>query len=113
MVVRAVRPIKAGEEITVSYIDPLPKKNFDTTSSRRTRLQRQYRFSCKCTACEKASDDRKRKRISMIEKLMDPNFIEEEYKLAKEVGLQIRPNTAPANPTDYIHKVVVFDWDDL
>ena len=86
-VVRAIKPIKAGEEIFVSYIDPLPKKNFDTTATRRARLQRQYRFTCKCEACEKGLNDRKRKKISIIENLQDPNYIEEEFRLAKEIGL--------------------------
>jgi hypothetical protein len=43
---RAICPIKKGEQIFISYIDPLQPR-----SDRRKRLQSSYRFACKCTCC--------------------------------------------------------------
>ncbi|KAE9019457.1 hypothetical protein PR003_g8070 [Phytophthora rubi] len=43
---RAMRPIKAGEEITQTYVDvALPRRE------RHERLQRKYHFNCACTRC--------------------------------------------------------------
>ncbi|XP_065830200.1 histone-lysine N-methyltransferase SMYD3-like isoform X2 [Oscarella lobularis] len=46
MQVRAVRPIKAGEEVTISYISV-----FQPIESRRDALQEQYSFLCTCPGC--------------------------------------------------------------
>ncbi|KAJ7113161.1 hypothetical protein C8R44DRAFT_631204 [Mycena epipterygia] len=42
----ALRPIAAGQEITVAYITPL-----DPRSARRAQLKAQYAFSCRCAHC--------------------------------------------------------------
>ncbi|EGZ09981.1 hypothetical protein PHYSODRAFT_523060 [Phytophthora sojae] len=43
---RAMRPIKAGEEITQTYVDvALPRRE------RHERLQRKYHFNCACSRC--------------------------------------------------------------
>ncbi|XP_072021683.1 SET and MYND domain-containing protein 4-like [Amphiura filiformis] len=54
LVVRAIRTIKAGEEILHCY-GPYAK-HMDTTA-RRQALQEQYFFTCNCTACESNTDD--------------------------------------------------------
>ncbi|XP_072014790.1 SET and MYND domain-containing protein 4-like [Amphiura filiformis] len=54
LVVRAVRPIKAGEEILHCYGPHA--KHMDTTA-RRQALKEQYFFTCNCTACESNTDD--------------------------------------------------------
>ncbi|KAK7065829.1 SET and MYND domain-containing protein 3 [Halocaridina rubra] len=47
LVMRAVRPISAGEELTISYIKPFQKAK---KQERKILLQR-YWFSCTCEAC--------------------------------------------------------------
>ncbi|KAG1709396.1 hypothetical protein DVH05_020051 [Phytophthora capsici] len=43
---RAMKPIKAGDEITQTYVDiGLPRRD------RQQRLQRKYHFNCECTRC--------------------------------------------------------------
>ncbi|KAL1667185.1 hypothetical protein GGF50DRAFT_49164 [Schizophyllum commune] len=50
LTLRAVRPIRAGEEITINYVDvALPR------AERRARLRATYHFDCHCPAC--ARDD--------------------------------------------------------
>jgi len=44
--VRALRPIKSGEEICISYVDCL-----ETTEQRREKLMSQYYFHCECDVC--------------------------------------------------------------
>ncbi|KAK6843827.1 hypothetical protein PG987_004687 [Apiospora arundinis] len=64
--IHAVRPIFAGEEITVSYIDPVQPR-----AERLTRLNTSWHFSCSCSLCAQnehataASDAR----IAQIEEL--------------------------------------------
>ncbi|RMX65130.1 hypothetical protein DD238_007585 [Peronospora effusa] len=46
MEIRAMKPIKSGEEITQTYVDiALPRR------MRQQRLQRKYHFCCECTRC--------------------------------------------------------------
>ncbi|CAI5709289.1 unnamed protein product [Peronospora destructor] len=46
MEIRAMKPIKSGEEITQTYVDiALPRRE------RQQRLQNKYHFCCKCTRC--------------------------------------------------------------
>lgn len=52
VVVKAVRPVRAGEEITVSYID-LQDPTLDCVAARREKLQQDYLFHCNCERCEK------------------------------------------------------------
>ena len=42
---RSLRPIAAGEEITISYVNPLYNYNF-----RQKRLKSKYFFACQCTS---------------------------------------------------------------
>lgn len=49
---RAVRDIKPGDEITISYVDPLA-----LSEERRKQLQEQYHFTCHCQRCESADTD--------------------------------------------------------
>ena len=52
IVVRAVRPIKKGQEITISYIDSVPHLCFATAAKRQEVLMKHYRFTCDCQACK-------------------------------------------------------------
>ncbi|XP_064113201.1 uncharacterized protein LOC135219915 [Macrobrachium nipponense] len=47
--VYAIRPIVSGEELTISYGDYF---NTEVKSVRSEKLQRNYRFVCRCQACE-------------------------------------------------------------
>ncbi|KII86621.1 hypothetical protein PLICRDRAFT_43257 [Plicaturopsis crispa FD-325 SS-3] len=48
----AVKPIRAGEEITVAYIGTLTKSR----AERRAELQKSYQFHCECPACNLPTD---------------------------------------------------------
>ncbi|TRM70310.1 hypothetical protein BD626DRAFT_390788 [Schizophyllum amplum] len=46
LTLRAVRPIRAGEEITINYVDPAVPR-----AERRASLRTTYHFDCNCAAC--------------------------------------------------------------
>jgi hypothetical protein len=50
LAVKAIRPIKKGEEVTFSYIDPIITSNFDL-NSRRTEIKSLFGFTCNCEKC--------------------------------------------------------------
>jgi SET and MYND domain-containing protein len=50
MEVRTVRRVKAGEELTISYIDMLDPANVET-EARRLAIMERYRFMCDCPRC--------------------------------------------------------------
>ena len=47
---QALRPIKAGDELTISYID-LTQGEFKSVVNRRAALSDKYLFSCQCERC--------------------------------------------------------------
>jgi hypothetical protein len=49
---RTICPIKKGEQIFISYINPLQPR-----SVRRESLQSSYRFTCKCPCCSLPSPE--------------------------------------------------------
>ncbi|SCZ97527.1 BZ3500_MvSof-1268-A1-R1_Chr4-3g07231 [Microbotryum saponariae] len=57
MRVVAIRPIKEGEEVVTSYVDPLL-----TRGRRRKELRERYGFECCCAVCEEVGVD-KRERV--------------------------------------------------
>jgi hypothetical protein len=61
---RAVRDIKAGEELSICYTDPL-----DSARERISSLAARYAFLCTCKACTSASSvsDERRMRIAKIQ----------------------------------------------
>lgn len=61
----AMRPIAANEEVTVCY-----KDSYKPRSQRRSELARQFKFECKCTACETPSDESDA-RLAKIQELID------------------------------------------
>lgn len=84
MRLRAVRPIEAGEQMYVSYVGGIPHNSFDTADARQRKMEEHFNFICKCSACLDKLDDEKRRRIADIS---TAEFIEEQYKLCKEIGL--------------------------
>lgn len=56
--VKAIKPIAAGEEITISYVDLGNYQN--DVNARRRHLLEQYRFLCRCPLCEAQSKKQKR-----------------------------------------------------
>jgi SET and MYND domain-containing protein len=50
--VRAIRPIKAGDELFISYIDQSP-----TSTDRKQILKDQYYFDCTCKTCDEGKGD--------------------------------------------------------
>lgn len=63
----AVRPIKAGEEITITYLDPLAPR-----ADRQERAQSHWGFECTCSHCSAAADevvesDKRLKELKWIE----------------------------------------------
>eukprot|EP00931_Biecheleriopsis_adriatica_P003795 TRINITY_DN105553_c0_g1_i1.p1 TRINITY_DN105553_c0_g1~~TRINITY_DN105553_c0_g1_i1.p1 ORF type:complete len:332 (+),score=60.96 TRINITY_DN105553_c0_g1_i1:43-996(+) len=60
MVVHCMKPIKKGEEVTISYVKPFAK-----TADRQQQLREKYRFTCSCLVCSasdakrEASDERR------------------------------------------------------
>jgi len=55
-VVRAIKPIKKGEEILVNYID-LEDFNYGNKESRRLALVDKFGFFCKCSECSLEGDE--------------------------------------------------------
>lgn len=70
--VHAVRDIYPGEEVTISYIDPVQKRQ-----KRKQRLKRTWGFECSCAACTAgetagaASDDRVGQMLELVSELRD------------------------------------------
>ncbi|RKP34342.1 hypothetical protein BJ085DRAFT_13641, partial [Dimargaris cristalligena] len=49
---RALRPIAKGEEITISYVDPV-----DPTNWRQEKLLTNYYFDCRCKLCTSSQNE--------------------------------------------------------
>ena len=49
--VRAIKPISAGEELTISYMSPLQRADFHSRQSRRKILSEEFGFECGCNLC--------------------------------------------------------------
>lgn len=65
MMVYAVKDIKQGEEITLSYYDPL-----EDYINREEHFQQTYGFACKCDLCDFEQNDSKRdNRLALMEEL--------------------------------------------
>ena len=91
MALRAIKKISVGDEITISYIDPLQRRDFDTKENRCKILSEEFGFDCDCLACEKSLDDKARARIAEIEGQGVPNLIQEQYMLCKRANLHAGP----------------------
>ncbi|OTF76706.1 SET and MYND domain-containing protein [Euroglyphus maynei] len=85
MAIEAIRPIKSGEKITVTYIDL-----FDSKNVRQERLAKRYYFTCNCERCESIDPmdfDEFRQLYKKFEGLLyEKNWIES-YK----IGLELFP----------------------
>ena len=55
--VRAMKPVKAGEELTISYMSPLQRADFHSRESRRKILHEEFGFDCNCDLCHSNQDD--------------------------------------------------------
>ncbi|TRY71909.1 hypothetical protein TCAL_00173 [Tigriopus californicus] len=55
LMVKAIRPIQAGEEILISYLDDHQLER--SRHSRRAILSQNYLFSCSCPKCQSQADD--------------------------------------------------------
>ena len=62
----AVRPIKAGEEITLSYL-PANGEGSDVATKRRDYLKEYYGFYCICQACTSCSHNDTRSKIRALQ----------------------------------------------
>jgi len=71
---RAVKNIKQGEEISVSYISLM-----ETVSNRRVLLKEWYNFDCRCEACEAPEEDSKKEDVKI-----------ERYKLLEKQAQEIK-----------------------
>ena len=90
---RAIRPIKIGEEITLSYIGV----SCQDRDERRTHLKNYFQFHCTCDACEiseeKAEKEREicskykalKRECSNLIGRAEVNNLKEMYKLAKDM----------------------------
>lgn len=99
--VRAVKAIKRGQELTISYMSPLQRADFHERQSRRKILQTEFGFECSCELCECEEDDQEndamRKRLLDIEQKWsglgrDPikalDLAKEQLLLAAKLDLQ-------------------------
>ena len=66
LLIFAVRPIVAGEQITVAY-----SKRFATREDRMRRLQEQFKFTCACPLCSGPLDPEADRRFVEIQRLID------------------------------------------
>ncbi|KAK3680889.1 hypothetical protein B0T22DRAFT_474324 [Podospora appendiculata] len=90
----AIRDITAGEEITISYIEPLPSQ------ARKAKLLRTWGFTCTCSLCtsppaEQAASDVRRATIESIapsdiaDKMENSDFLSAVATLKKLFGLML------------------------
>jgi len=54
--------VKPGDALTINYVDLM-----DTTEGRRTKLQNQYHFTCKCERCQTEKEEKNDNVESMLE----------------------------------------------
>ena len=67
MLLRALKPIKKGDEVTMRYIDATNPRGV-----RRDELQRKYYFDCECTKCQQGSTTACETYLIAPEKLPSP-----------------------------------------
>lgn len=81
---RAVRDIKAGEELTICYTDPLMP-----SEERKLSLLDRYAFDCTCAACttSRSMSDHRRGRVAKIQnRLQTEGLNETPFRNLKEVS---------------------------
>ena len=81
LAVRLTEKVAKNSEITISYMDPLHRKSFNSSSNRRQILMSEFGFQCDCQACVHELNDQERRRIQ------ETDDLQETWKLCKEIGL--------------------------
>lgn len=87
---QAARPIRAGQELTISYVDL-----FSPRSERQTILQNIYKFECKCPYCVEYSPISDCRRIALMPDIAFAHFnsiynslIDPEREIPRRTGRQ-------------------------
>ena len=87
--VRAIEDICPDQEITISYLSPVQRQQFDSTFNRQKILQDEFGFLCLCNVCVSGDDldDSMRVKILEIEQVwsqLDVKDFQKALELAKQ-----------------------------
>ncbi|TNM94936.1 hypothetical protein fugu_017695 [Takifugu bimaculatus] len=92
--VRALRDMKPGDEVLISYIDVLYP-----TEDRNNRLRESYYFTCQCEECESRSMDQAKLKARKRSEPIEPEAISNMVRYARKCIREFRvfKNTSPAS----------------
>ena len=114
--VRSIRPVVAGEELTICYNNFLEEDGPVVKQDRRKYLLWAYRFSCQCEDCSltgyrSKSNDSMRKRLVKLRKdwTLTQDFRQERRIVDEQIRMLLRLDSC--GKVEYILQAVEFGWE--
>ena len=114
--VRTIRPITAGEELTICYNNFLEEDGPVVKSERKEYLQWAYRFTCKCEDCILSgfisqTNDQMRQRLVKLRKdwTITQDFRQERQIVDEQISLLLK--LASCGKMEYILQAVECGWE--
>ncbi|XP_075872945.1 N-lysine methyltransferase SMYD2-B-like [Nelusetta ayraudi] len=95
--IRAVRNMKPGDEVLISYIDLLY-----TTEDRNNRLRESYFFTCDCQECKSKSMDKAKLKVHKRSDPIEPEVINNMVRYARKSVAQFRALKSSKTPAELL-----------
>ncbi|KAM9356025.1 N-lysine methyltransferase SMYD2-B isoform 2-T2 [Pholidichthys leucotaenia] len=95
--VRAVRDMKPGDEVLISYIDLLYP-----TDDRNSRLRESYYFTCDCQECKSKSKDKAKLKVRKKRDSIEPEVINNMVRYAKKTMREFRAFKHEKTPSELL-----------
>lgn len=95
--VRAVRNMKPGDEVLISYIDLLYP-----TDDRNNRLRESYYFTCECQECKSKSMDKKKLKVRKRSDPIEPEVISNMVRYARRTIKEFRALKEIKTPSELL-----------
>ena len=99
MLIRALKPIRKGDELFIKYVDTT-----NPFSVRQAELSSQYLFSCRCPKCKQGATHAEDKLLKPADELK-PEFITAADNLVKRHQPQLHKFFVPATPAEAQRRV--------
>ncbi|XP_034435719.1 N-lysine methyltransferase SMYD2-B [Hippoglossus hippoglossus] len=95
--IRAVRDMKPGDEVLISYIDLLYP-----TDDRNSRLRESYYFTCDCQECKSQSKDKKKLKVRKRSDPIEPEVVSNMVRYARKSIREFRAFKHVKSPSELL-----------
>ncbi|XP_034555100.1 N-lysine methyltransferase SMYD2-B isoform X2 [Notolabrus celidotus] len=95
--IRAVKDMKPGDEVLISYIDLLYP-----TDDRNNRLRESYYFSCDCKECKSKSKDKVKLKVRKRKDPIEPDVINNMVRYARKIIGEFRSSKHIKTPSELL-----------